>query len=53
MRLCALRLKAPDLSRVETSVSAANVHFLRHMDRVVIAPAQAMGAALAFEHATQ
>jgi catechol 2,3-dioxygenase-like lactoylglutathione lyase family enzyme len=53
MRLCALRLTAPDLSRVETSLSAANVHFLRHMDRVVIAPAQAMGAALVFEHATQ
>lgn len=53
MRLCALRLKAPDLTRVETGLTAANVHFLRHMNRVVIAPAQAMGAALVFEHAAQ
>lgn len=53
MRLCALRLKVPELARVETGLTAANVHFLRHMDRVVIAPAQAIGAALVFEHATQ
>jgi hypothetical protein len=26
------------------------VHYLRHMDRIVVAPAQAKGAALEFEH---
>jgi catechol 2,3-dioxygenase-like lactoylglutathione lyase family enzyme len=53
MRLCALRLAAPDLARVEQSLTSGGTHFLRHMDRVVVAPAQAMGAALVFEQAVQ
>ena len=51
MPLSALRLTAPDLPRVEHSLTSSGTHFLRHMDRVVIAPAQAMGAALVFEQA--
>ena len=53
MRLCALRLHAFDLHHVEPLLTSSGVHYLRHMDRVVIAPAQAMGAALIFEHATR
>jgi catechol 2,3-dioxygenase-like lactoylglutathione lyase family enzyme len=50
MRLCALRLHAFDLHHVEPLLTSRGVHYLHHMDRVVIAPAQAKGAALVFEH---
>jgi len=49
MRLCALRFVAPDLNPVEASLKSGNVHYSSHMARVVVAPAQAMGAALVFE----
>jgi catechol 2,3-dioxygenase-like lactoylglutathione lyase family enzyme len=49
MRLCALRFVTPDLGPVEASLKSGNVHCSSHMGRVVVAPAQAMGAALVFE----
>lgn len=49
MRLCALRFKTPDLDRVEKSLRSAGIGALRHMNRVVIATPQAMGATLVFE----
>lgn len=53
MRLCALRFTAPDLDRVEAGLKTGGARSSRHMDRVVVAPAEAMGAALVFEQAAR
>jgi hypothetical protein len=50
-RLAALRLNAPDLGTVETSLSSGGVSPMRHMDRLIVPPEQALGAALVFETA--
>lgn len=49
MRLCALRFTAPDLKTVEASLKSGHVGYSHHMNRFVVAPAEAMGAALVFE----
>jgi hypothetical protein len=49
MRLCALRFTAPDLKTVEASLKSGHAGHSHHMNRVVVAPAEAMGAALVFE----
>jgi len=49
MRLCALRFAAPDLDVVEACMKSGRTDSSRHMDRIVVAPAGAMGAALVFE----
>lgn len=49
MRLCALRFTAPDLKTVEASLKSGQVGHSHHMERIVVAPAEAMGAALVFE----
>jgi hypothetical protein len=49
MRLCALRLTASDLKAVEASLGSGHVGYSHHMNYVVVAPAEAMGAALVFE----
>ncbi len=49
MRFCALRFMTTDLKAIEASLKAAGVRYSRHMERVVVAPADAMGAALVFE----
>ena len=49
MRLCALRFTAPDLKTVEASLKSAHVGHSHHLNRIVVAPAEAMGAALVFE----
>ena len=53
MRLCALRLTAPDLVPVETSLKSGRVRWSRHMGRIVVAPQEAMGAALTFEQSAR
>jgi catechol 2,3-dioxygenase-like lactoylglutathione lyase family enzyme len=53
MRFCALRFAAPDLEAVAASLTAARVAHSRHMERIVVAPAEAMGAALVFERPTR
>jgi hypothetical protein len=49
MRLCALRLIAPDLGNIEASLKAGGIPYSAHMGRIVVEPDQAMGAALVFE----
>jgi hypothetical protein len=49
MRLCALRFTAPDLKTIEASLKSIGVGHSHHMNRLVVAPAEAMGAALVFE----
>jgi catechol 2,3-dioxygenase-like lactoylglutathione lyase family enzyme len=53
MRLCALRFVAPDLKTVEAGLKAGRAGHSHHMGRVVVAPAEAMGAALIFEQSAQ
>lgn len=50
-RLAALRLISSDLAAAETSLSAGGFSPLRRMDRLVVPPDQALGAALVFEAA--
>ena len=50
-RLAALRLTAPDLRTVERSLSSGGVSPDLHMDRLIVPPEQALGAALIFETA--
>jgi hypothetical protein len=49
MRLCALRLTAPDLKTIEASLKSGHAGHSHHMGRIVVAPAEVMGAALVFE----
>jgi catechol 2,3-dioxygenase-like lactoylglutathione lyase family enzyme len=49
IRLCALRFTAADLRTVEASLKSSHVGHSHHMNRVVVAPAEAIGAALVFE----
>jgi hypothetical protein len=50
-RLAALRLVSSDLAATETALSSGGFSVIRHMNRLVIAPDQALGAALVFEAA--
>jgi hypothetical protein len=50
-RLAALRLVSSDLAATETALSSGGFSVIRHMNRLVIAPNQALGAALVFEAA--
>ncbi len=52
-RLAALRLTAPDLRAVESTLSSGGVSPIRHMDRLIVSPEQALGAALIFETASR
>jgi len=49
MRLCALRFAASDLKILEASLKAGDAGHSHHLGRIVVAPAEAMGAALVFE----
>lgn len=49
MRLCALRFLVSDLETAEARLKSARTGHSRHIGRVVVAPADAMGAALVFE----
>ncbi len=53
MRLCALRFTAPDLDRVEASLQSGGAAYLSHMGRLIVAPADAMGATLVFEQSAR
>lgn len=53
MPLCALRLVAADLAKVEANLTSGGAAHLNHMGRIVVRPDAAMGAALVFEQATQ
>ena len=52
-RLAALRLTASSLDTVESNLSSGGVSPIRRMDRLIVAPEQALGAALVFEAAPQ
>ncbi len=48
-RLAALRLSVRDPAALAAALNAGGIEFARHMGRIVVAPAAAMGATLAFE----
>lgn len=50
-RLAALRLVSSDVAATEASLSSGGVSPVRHMNRIVVPPDQAHGAALIFEAA--
>jgi catechol 2,3-dioxygenase-like lactoylglutathione lyase family enzyme len=50
-RLAALRLICPDLSIVESSLSAGRIEAKTHMGRLIVPPGVAHGAAIVFEAA--
>ena len=48
-RLAALRFSVRDPAALVAALDAGGIEFARHMGRIVVAPATAMGATLAFE----
>lgn len=48
-RIAAMRFAARDLAAVENTLVRGTVPFEKHMGRIVVAPAAAMGAAIIFE----
>ena len=50
-RIAALRIAVPSTDVLRATLEAAGVLLHRHMDRVIVAPARAMGATFVFEQA--